>query len=224
METCSFVFSNGRFHSEECASQNFICEGPQPINWTCHHLADDHNLTKIIERAQLAIEDLSHHNFLYLTFSQIKSKIEELTKEKSISRLHGYKVNSKLKKMDKTLSLYKRLVVQISENNIPRLKEQVQVALRNNLSISSIIDKCTEVIAGVYRARPSQDDKDLAFLVLKFGGPSLLSILYQANVLPSVSLAYKISKKAIHLSSSVALSFQDCCKKNLGPLLQLQQD
>ena len=67
--------------------------------------------------------------------------------------------------------------------------------MRNNRSIQYILGKCTEAVAGVYRARADQDDKDLAFLVLKFGGPSLFDILYRANVLPSTSLAYRMSKK-----------------------------
>ena len=223
LETCTFVFSNGRFHSGECAFKHFVCDGSQPINLTCSNLADDSNLKKIIQRAQLKEEDLSHHNFVYRTYSQMKTKMDRLLRENSIKRLQKYKVNFKLEKLNRTLSLYKRFVVQISANNIPRLKNLVQVALRNNRSISSILDKCTEAVADVYRARPSQDDRDLAFLVLKFGGPSLLSILHQANVLPSVSLAYRISQNSHQLSSSVTLSFRQCCEENLGPLKKMQQ-
>ena len=69
------------------------------------------------------------------------------------------------------LSFHIRLVVVIAENKIPRLHYLVNVALRNNRSIQYIVCKCTEVVAGVYRAHVDQDDRDLTFLVLKFGGP-----------------------------------------------------
>ena len=224
LESCTFVFSNGRFHSEECAYKHFVCDGSNAVNWTCSRLCDDNNMKKLIHRAQLGGDDLSGFNFMYLTYHQMKAKIDGLLKEKNIQRLERYKVNSKMEKLNKTLSLYKRFVVQISENNIPRLNGLVKVALKNSRSISYILDKCTDAIAGLYKARPSQDDRDLAFLVLKFGGPSLLSLLYQANVLPSVSLAYKISKNSVHLQSSVTLSFRQCCEKNLGPLKKMQDE
>ena len=73
----------------------------------------------------------------------------------------------------------------------------------------------TDAINCIYSARPSSEDKELAFLVLKFGGPSLLDILYKANVLPSTSTAYKLAKKSKKLNSSVALSQAVCFQSNI---------
>ena len=108
-------------------------------------------------------------------------------------------------------------MLEISQNNIPRLQNLVNVALRNRRSINYILEKCTLAISGIYKARASEDDKDLAFIVLKFGGPALLDILYRANHLPSSSLAYRMSKNCKPLSSSVSLSFRECFENNVKP-------
>ena len=93
-----------------------------------------------------------------------------------------------------TLDMHQRFLINIANHNIPRLTELVSVALRNNRSISYIVGKAVDAINGVYLARPSQNDKDLAYLILQFGGPSLLDICHRANALPSVSTAYKMAK------------------------------
>ena len=43
-----------------------------------------------------------------------------------------------------------------------------------------------QAVDGIYSPNPNQNDRDLAFLVFKFGGPCLLDILYKAGVLRSV--------------------------------------
>ena len=72
----------------------------------------------------------------------------------------------------------------------------------------------TNAIDGIYTANPNQQDRDLAFLVLKLGGPSLLSTLHSAGILPSVSLAYKMSKNCEPISTSLKLSA--CFRKNVS--------
>ena len=60
-----------------------------------------------------------------------------------------------------------------------------------------------DAIDGCYSSRPSECDKDLAFLVLMLGGPNLLDIMYRARVLPSVPPAYKIAKQRKPLLFSI---------------------
>ena len=89
------------------------------------------------------------------------------------------------------------------------------IALKHNRSINYIVDKVLDAIAGIYRARPSNQDKELAFVVLKLGGPSLLSILCKANKLPSDSTAYRLGKDLKEIECSVTMSAAECMKKNL---------
>ena len=83
-------------------------------------------------------------------------------------------------------------MVLISENNVLRVKELVSVALMHHRSINYIVEKVSMAVNKVYRARRSDEDKDLAFIVLKLGGPALLDMLCKANKLPSSSLAYRM--------------------------------
>ena len=216
LETCSFVFSNGKFHALECANSNFLLrmDSDESMNWECIMLKDDHTMNRILERAEMD-DPTSTINDVYLTFQQLKSKITHVNKQKSRLTIEKYKAQKKLDKLGKTVTLYQRFVVLISENQIPRLHSLVSVALHNNRNINYIVGKCEDAIAGIYRARPDADDRELAFLVLKFGGPSLLDILYRANLLPSTSLAYKMSKACKHIQSSVSMSFQECLEMNV---------
>ena len=73
----------------------------------------------------------------------------------------------------------------------------------------------TLAIGKIYRARPSQEDKDLSFIVLKLGGPTLLSILCKANKLSSTSIAYRIGHELKPLHSPVTNSATKCMQSNL---------
>ena len=84
------------------------------------------------------------------------------------------------------------------------------MALKNHRGLCYIVEKVKDAIDGVYRARPSNEDKDLAVLVLKIGGPSLLDICFKANVLPSVLTAYRLAKSMKRFRSPIVWSVMDC--------------
>ena len=48
------------------------------------------------------------------------------------------------------------------------------------------MNKLIYAIDGIYSSNPSQDDKDLAFLILQFGGPGLLDIMHRAIGFPNI--------------------------------------
>ena len=70
--------------------------------------------------------------------------------------------------------MHQRFLVNIFNNSIPRLRQLVNVAVKDKGSISYIVSKVIDVIDGIYSPNPSKGDKDLAFLVLNLGGPCLL--------------------------------------------------
>ena len=206
LEDTSFIHANGVFHCNECAVGNFVCQKFTDINDCCEILAYDSTVKKIV-----TLEQSPQINNLYLTFSHLENKIDKLEKQRRLLTIEKYKLNNKAARLGKTLSLHKRFLLEISRNNIPRLHN---LALKNRCSINYILEKCKDAVDGIYRARAGQDDKDLAFLVLKFGGTSLLDILFQANVLPSTSFAYWMSKNCKPISSSVSMSVKDCFESN----------
>ena len=203
-------------HHVSCAGNSYqLSPGCSTANKACSDLAFSPSLIKAIEKGKEHYDKNMNSKHAYLSHKQLSEKARQLQVEKRNLRLELMNSKFKCSKLCATLSMYQRFLVSIAENNLPRLQQLVQIALKNNRSIGYIVSKVTDVIDGIYMANPSQDDKDLAFLVLKFGGPSLLNILHRAGTLPSVSLAYNISKNCPPITSSVQSSVADCFESNI---------
>ena len=86
--------------------------------------------------------------------------------------------------------------------------------MQNNQSISYITSKVVDAIDGIYQTRPSQEDKDLTFLILQFGGPSLLDICHKTNALPSVSTANRMSKELRDINTNIGTTPAQCFHTN----------
>ena len=114
---------------------------------------------------------------MLLSHKQLCDKMARVQSDRREQRLKLMNTNFKNSKLCATISLHERFMVLISDNKIFRLQQLVKVALNNKRSVGYIVSKVMAVIDGLYRPNPSQDDKDLAFLTLKFGGPSLLNML-----------------------------------------------
>lgn len=75
----------------------------------------------------------------------------------------------------------------VSEHNIPRLQQIINIALCHGTSIREIVNKLEDAIEGVYCPRGyGADDLDIATLVYRLGGRQLLFALNQYLSLPSL--------------------------------------
>ena len=168
------------------------------MNNACSNLQYSPKLQKLLDCGLKTIDDqaLMKTNNNFLSHDQISEKARKFRTEKETLRLKLLNSVFRYSKLCSTLALHERLLVHISENNVPRLQQLVAVARNNNRGIPYIVSQVVNAIANIYTPNPSQDDKDLAFVVLKFGGPSLLSILHRAGMLPSESTAYR---RVVHL-------------------------
>ena len=170
----------------------------------------------IIERTFLPYSpNLVKTNNVYFAYNQFVQKCESFQAQILSERLKNYNAEKKVSRLGETLRYYQRFMALISEGNVPRLQQLVAVALRRNRSIPYIIDKVLAAIDGLYVARPIEDDKDLAYLILKLGGPALLTICYQANKLPSTSTAYRLAKTVKPLECNVRMTIKDCFEANV---------
>ena len=206
------------FHHVSCANDSFHLQPDAQgnINKCCLSLKSDEKLSAIAVRGKLPVAELHGHiNNVFLSHVQLNEKCTQLRKSKNLLQPDLLKKSKRVHKLNSVLGLHQRFMVLLSQNNVPRVKELISVALKCNRSINYIVDKVSAAIEGVYRARPSEEDKDLAFVVLKIGGPSLLSILCRANKLPSCSTAYRIGKQMSELECPVTMSVAACVEKNL---------
>ena len=216
------VISGATFHHISCSKNHFKLVASDSsnvnprINEQCQLLGVDEKLSGILKRSALSVEELpATLNNTFLSHKQLSMKCTTLRQERNLLQLELLRKSKQLSRLNKVLALHKRFMVLLAENNVLRVKELVCVALKHKRSISYIVDKVTMAIGKIYRARPSQEDKDLAFIVLKLGGPTLLSILCKANKLPSTSLAYRMGRELKPLNSPVTNSATQCIQNNL---------
>ena len=186
------------------------------VNKQCSSLQSDDKLTAILNRGSKPLAQIhSKTNNVFLSHTQLNEKCNTLRKEKNLLQLDLLHKSKRVERLNSVLGLHKRFMVLLSQNNVLRVKELVAIALQHNRSINYIVDKVLDAIAGIYRARPSDKDKDLAFVVLKLGGPSLLNILCKANKLPSDSTEYRMGKGLKPLDCPVTMPAVECVKNNL---------
>jgi hypothetical protein len=94
----------------------------------------------------------------------------------------------KLAKMAKALSVHKRLVMLLEQNDVPKLRQTMGAALASGASMHSLIEKLQETIVGKYRTRGdySNTQYDVVTLLVRLGGPKLLFALARPLGLPSL--------------------------------------
>ena len=212
--TLDIVFNHDTFHHADCKRNNYVLQeiDAETSNKKCSELEFDSNMRSIINRSIQPVEKLMTTNTVFLNYHQLAHKCSIYYERLRKSYTDNFNKSKKLDRLGITLDMHQRFLINIANHNIPRLTELVSVALRNNRSISYIVGKAVDAINGAYLARPSQNDKDLAYLILQFGGPSLLDICHRANALPSVSTAYKMAKKLkdtnLSMSNTIVESFK----------------
>ena len=214
------VFSNNSFHHVECMQNNYMLQNVavddelNQVNVVCLSLNANSNVKSIMNRSTEPFNQLATYNNRFLNHRQLSNKCTSYRKELQKSQLDNMNMHRKLNRLGSTLDMHQRFLLCISQNNIPRLQQLVSVAVRNKRSIQYIVDKVLNAIDGLYLARPSHDDKELAYLILQFGGPALVDICHRANFLPSSSTAYRMAKELKKLDSNISYSAQMCMEKN----------
>ena len=132
-----------------------------------------------------------HTNDQYMNFSQLIDTINHYVKSVTKSKLENLNNNRTILALRNKITLYKRFVLLISFNDIPRLSFLIKICLSRNSSINVIIEKIKAAADGIYAPKQSDEsEKDLGMLVLNIGGPSLLSPF--KGRLPSASYMYKV--------------------------------
>ena len=202
----SIVFENGRFHVSQCAIKDYeLYEATAEtvdVNKKCFMLKFSPPFIKVLgnmandsyHKSATHHVNLSHQQMVQRAISY-KTLYEE-------QRMSTFNFAKKYNRVNKSLELHQRFLLLIKENNIRRL-HVVKVALNAKRSISYIINKVVDAIDGIYTPQYSQDDKDIAFLILQFGGPGLLDMCHRAIKVPSVSTAYNMIKGSACVKSSV---------------------
>ena len=196
-EGSDFVFESSRFHDKQCFMNGYNLFNTEPsnndINNCCAQLLSKQKLQKYIDNANETQKHLTTATNIYLTYSQLSKRIHNLQNSLNVERLKSLNKDRKLYSLNKSIELHQRFMMLIK---ITKLHELVKVAISSKRSLEYIISKIVDAVDGIYNPHSSEDDKDLAFIILQFGGPGLLDIVHRVLNFPSTSNAYRILKNS----------------------------
>ncbi|XP_066914918.1 uncharacterized protein [Clytia hemisphaerica] len=190
------VFENGAFHAKECVGKNYILHISYPFDVRTNKECLDLKNHNVFQSWVTSSNDMDKHTTtaksIYLTHEQLCKRVVKMGNSLNNYKLKFVSATRKLNTLNKSLELHKRFMLLVKDNSIPKLHEIVKVAMNRRRGLQYTINKIIDAIDGVYNPHSSEDDKDLAFLILQYGGPSLLDIVHKALKFPSTSTAYRL--------------------------------
>lgn len=130
-------------------------------------------------------------NNSYLSPGQLKEKLEQRKKAHQALRLRTFNLAKQAARICKALSLHKKLLVRLSTDEISNVRQLLAQALQKGSSPSAIISKVQRALEGKFHSRSYSDTQvDLAILVLRIGGQSLLHAMHKGAGLPGITFVY----------------------------------
>lgn len=206
----SIILEHKNFHHISCKELQYrVTDVGHDVNKACASIETVAQFGTLMKNANDDNMYKSHSKNMFLSHNQLCQRIENYRSRERNSQLSLLNLRKKYDIVNKSLSLHGRLLQILRENNIPRLKEVLNVASRSKRGISYLVGKLMDVVDGLYRANPDQDDKDLALLIQQFGGPALLDMVHRAIGLPSNSTAYRLLRKTPNIKSSLQVSARE---------------
>ncbi|KAH9951507.1 hypothetical protein B0H21DRAFT_681162, partial [Amylocystis lapponica] len=112
----------------------------------------------------------------------------------------------------------KHFVMAVATGNVPRFQQLVRQGLNERVSVSQLVSRLSETVAGLYQCRSyDQSDLDVLLLVLRLGGQKLLYAMSQHIALPSIR-ALRHRGKFMRLMPSLGVPTSEEIKFNLSEL------
>jgi hypothetical protein len=178
----------------------------------CGDLQHSTVVKKIEQRADNLTLHTTHTNNEYLTWAQMQCRYGKQRAGRGPERLQRLALQKRLLVVQEKLQLHEAFIMALSEGSVPRLQQLVGVALRNGEGIGSILSRLHAALAGMYSPKGWEVDKELdeesfhlAYLVLRTGGPQLLTALNRQGMLPSVTWVRSHSQQLPRLVSPLTM-------------------
>ena len=199
LEGTGIVYENGKFHSKNCHENGYQIFDHMDcgtlVNDCCKRLRENKLFQTLIERSLEPDKAKSHSSNKYLSYNQLTQRAENLSKKIAEEKLKVLVLQKKGCQLNKTLDIHQRIMLQIQSNSIPQLHQIVSIALKQKRNVQYVLSKIVDAVDGIFKPNHSVADKDLAILILQYGGPALLDICHKAIGFPSSSSCYKFMKK-----------------------------
>jgi hypothetical protein len=191
----TFVIDDKIFHDRRCRDNNYkykVNSVSDSSNVECYNLKFNSHLKTIFERA---VDFNKFNGNKYLNYNQLIFKLDDNAEMINNHKLNNLNKDLMIMNYRNKISLYKRFHNLIVQNDVKRLQQLIKVCLKHGDSISTIINKFNMAVNNTYKPKGWSNDPDtmdLAFLVLRIGGPSLLASFSSQNVLPTSSYIHKV--------------------------------
>ena len=194
LENYDLIIENKKFHTKKCCEADYkyiVNKESSNINIDCFNIRYSSLITSMLKRGTSELDIHTNHKFM--SYTQLDLKLKKNADRINNLKLEILNKDYKIITQQNKIDLYKRFNVLICNNDVPRLKQLLSVCLNNGDGINSILNKFTLAANNFYKAKGwSDDDLDLAYLVLRVGGPALLYTFSKQNMLPSSSYIYKV--------------------------------
>ena len=188
------VFNSDGLHDISCQFNNFLIRPTEPIDpdnlfcaRDCAALAHDTELKIVINRARRPEADMPNTNAKYLSFMQLAARSTRHHVTFREQRADLWSALKKSSRCEGKVKLHQSLLMAISTKNVPRLAAVLATAHRKHQSPSAVLSLLDKAINGKYRPQLyTTDERALAVLILRIGGPCLMYAAHQANVIPAL--------------------------------------
>lgn len=155
-------------------------------------------LADIVERAGRSMSGANGRslNYEYMTMKQTEYRARAAVATVKATKLEMLNIRRKALRIGRQLEAFKKVMMFLGENDVAGVRRVLGQALKDGKSPFAILGTLQAAFEGRYHARGhSEDDLDLAILVMRVGGPSLLFSLSQALGLPSIASVYVEMRK-----------------------------
>ena len=192
----------------------------------CSCLQYSQKVQQMVKRANDGEISKTHLNNVFLTYSQFQQRYENHADHRSERNMIMLNLGRKVHAAQLHMADYDRMFMALADADVMRVRDLIATARRQNRSIAYITDLLYKAANGLYHAKGyTEKDGDLAYLILKVGGPMLLTAVHKAGYLPSVKWVYKhLEKEPPALRPFLGVSLPEVFAHNIQLMLLQSAD
>ncbi|KAF8868848.1 hypothetical protein CPB85DRAFT_1447627 [Mucidula mucida] len=138
-------------------------------------------------------ESKAHTPYRFLNHEQIVTLLQTKSNEERALRTRLWNKERQIRRLSKKLGDHKRVMMLLSQNDVPALRRLVAASLKRSGSSSTLLNTIQRCLTSNYRPRSgfTQRDFDKAFLSKSYGGDRMLNTLQRAEGYPSCTTLLK---------------------------------
>ncbi|KAG2142384.1 hypothetical protein DEU56DRAFT_699584, partial [Suillus clintonianus] len=132
----------------------------------CDECTDVHR--HILHLSEIARDPKHHTNYKYLGLGHLQDIAKTYAEQIKMLKLQELNHSRRYLRSLTQLDDYSRLLMAISEKDIPRIHQIIDVALRHGSSVREIVNKLEDALEGAYSPRGyDANDLDIATLIFR---------------------------------------------------------